>query len=61
MIATSLVMMWKLEPQEGTFHYVTKSIYSSGKNNSQQKKARSFLEEIGVCEVDEAERIKMQF
>ena len=46
------------EPQEGTFHYVTKSIYSSGKNNSQQKKARSFLEEIGVCEVDEAERIK---
>ena len=48
----------EVEPQEGTFHYVTKSIYSSGKNNSQQKKARSFLEEIGVCDVDEAERIK---
>lgn len=40
------------------FHYVTKSVYSSGQNKNQQKKARTFLEDMGVCEVDEAERIK---
>ena len=33
------------------------SIYL-GKNKNQQEKAREFLEDIGVCEVDEAERIK---
>ena len=41
------------------FHYVAKGVYSSEKNKTQQKKARSFLEEIGVREVDEAERIKV--
>ena len=43
--------------QEG-FHYVAQGVYSSGQNKNQQKKARAFLEGIGVCEVDEAERIK---
>ena len=53
----------KSEPQEENaqqeeFHYVAKGVYSSGQNKNQQKKARAFLEDIGVCEVDEAERIK---
>ena len=45
--------------QEEEFHYVTKSVYSSGQNKNQQKKARTFLEDVGVCEVDEAARIKL--
>ena len=54
----------KSEPQEENaqqeeFHYVAKGVYSSGQNKNQQKKARAFLEDIGVCEVDEAERIKV--
>ena len=40
------------------FHYVDKGVYLSGQNKNQQKKARAFLEEIGVRELDEAERIK---
>lgn len=44
--------------QEEDFHYVVKAAYSSGPNKNQKKKARNFLENIGVCEVDEAERIK---
>lgn len=47
------------EEHNEKFHYVTKGVYSSEKNKTQQKKARSFLEEIGVREVDEAERIKV--
>ena len=46
------------EAREENFHYVVKGVYSSGYNRNQQKKARSFLEDIGVCEVDETERIK---
>ena len=51
------------EVQEGgtqdiDFYYVVESVYSSGKNTNQQKKAREFLEDIGVCELDETERIK---
>ena len=45
-------------PEEG-FNYVEKGVYSSGQNRNQQKKSRAFLEEIGVHEVDEAERVKM--
>ena len=45
-------------PEEG-FNYVIKGVYSSGQNRNQQKKARAFLEEIGVREVDKAERIKL--
>ena len=37
---------------------LSKEIYSSGKSRNEQEKAREFLEGIGVCEVDEAERIK---
>ena len=52
------------EPQEGDtqeehFHYVAKEVYLSVRSKNQQKKAREFLEGVGVCEVDEAERIKL--
>ena len=40
------------------FPRVARGVYSSGKNKKQQKKARSFLEEIGVREVGEAERVE---
>ena len=41
------------------FPYVAKGVYTSGQNKNQQEKARAFLEKVGVCKVDEAERIKM--
>ena len=44
--------------RDETFHYVAKGIYLSGQNKNQQKKALGFLQDIGVCEVDEAERVK---
>ena len=37
---------------------VARGVYSSGTNKTQQKKARGFLEDIGVREVGEAERIE---
>lgn len=41
-------------PKDGTqetgFHFVTKGVYSYGKNKSQQEKARRFLDKIGVSE-----------
>lgn len=43
---------------EEEFHYVAKEVYSSGENKNRQQKAREFLEKIGVCEVDESERVK---
>ena len=46
------------QTQDREFHYVTKGVYSSGQNENQQEKVRAFLEKIGVCEVDETERIK---
>ena len=48
----------KEKAQSEEFHYVAKEVYSSGQNENRQQKAREFLEKIGVCEVDEAERIK---
>lgn len=42
----------KDETQENSFHFVAKGVYSYGKNKSQQKKARMFLEEIDVLEWD---------
>ena len=36
-----------------------KAFIHPGQNNDRQKKAREFLETIGVREVDETERIKM--
>ncbi|MDE0397020.1 MAG: hypothetical protein OXL96_04355 [Candidatus Poribacteria bacterium] len=48
----------KGETQDGNFRYVVKGIYSSGENKNEQEKAREFLEKIGVCEVNETERIK---
>ena len=48
----------KKKTQAEEFHYVAKGVYSSGQNKNQQKKARNFLEEIGVRDVDESERIK---
>ena len=48
----------KEKAQLEEFHYVAKKVYSSGQNKNQQEKAREFLEKIGVCKVDEAERIK---
>ena len=47
------------DTQEEHFHYVAKEVYLSGRSKNQQKKAREFLEDVGVCEVDEAERIKL--
>ena len=47
------------EKHEEGFYYVAKSVYSAGQNKNQQKKARAFLEDIGVRKVDETERIKM--
>ena len=46
------------ERRNEQFRYVDKGVYASGQNRNQQEKAHSFLEKIGVCEVDEAERIK---
>ncbi len=46
-----------LEPDED-FPRVARGVYSSGTNKTQQKKAREFLEDIGVGEVGEAERIE---
>ena len=46
------------EPKED-FHYVAKGVYTSGQNKDQQEKARQFLKTIGVCEVDQVERIKV--
>ena len=43
----------------GKFSCVAKGVYSSGKNKNQQEKARNFLEEIGVREVGEKERIDL--
>ena len=42
-----------------TFPRVTKEVYSSGKNESEQKKAHKFLKDIGVREVGEADRIEV--
>ena len=43
-------------PKDGTeengFHFVAKGVYSYGKNQSQQEKARRFLDGIGVSEWD---------
>ena len=49
----------KEKAQSEEFHYVAKGVYSSGQNKNRQQKAREFLEKIGVCEVDEAEYIKV--
>ena len=46
-----------LEPL-GDFPRVAMGVYSSGTYKTQQKKARGFLEDIGVREVGEAERIE---
>ena len=48
----------KKSTQTEEFHYVAKGVYSSGQNENQQKKSHNFLEEIGVRDLDEAERIK---
>lgn len=42
---------------DDTLPRVAKGVYSSGKNKSQQERARKFLEEIGVREVGEAEEV----
>lgn len=47
-----------VEPDKN-FSYVAKGVYSSGKNKDQQEEARKFLEEIGVSEVGEKERIDL--
>ena len=44
---------------EEDFHYVAEGVYSSGQNKDWPEKAREFLKTIGVCEVDEVERIKV--
>lgn len=41
-----------------TFPRVAEGVYSSGKNKREREKARKFLEDIGVREVGEAERIE---
>lgn len=40
------------------FPRVAKGVYSSGKNKDQQKKAREFLEDIDVSEVEESDRVE---
>ena len=47
------------EEHEEDFHYVAKGVYSSGQDKDHQKKALEFLKTIGVCEVNEVERIKV--
>ena len=46
-----------VEHHEG-FPRVAKGVYSSGKNERERKNARRFLEEIGVREVGEVERVE---
>ena len=46
------------ESYEENFDYVATAVYSSGSNKDQQERARKFLETLGVCKVDNAERIK---
>ena len=43
---------------DAVFPRVVQGIYSSGNNEQEQEKARKFLEDIGVREVGEAERIE---
>ena len=43
---------------EKNFRYVAKGVFSSGQNQYQQEKARDFLKQIGVREVDEVEQVK---
>lgn len=50
-------------PSDGVEHdevmpRVARAVYTSGKNEQQQKAARAFLEEIGVREVGEAEQVE---
>ena len=53
-----LIEAEEAEPEED-FHYVAKGVYLSGQDRDRQKKALEFLKTIGVCEVDEVERIKV--
>ena len=46
------------DQNDTTFRRVNKSIYTSGKNEKIKKKAREFLVEIGVREVEESDLIK---
>ena len=43
---------------EEEFHYVAEGVYSSAGKDDQKQKARKFLEDIGVSNVGEAERVK---
>jgi hypothetical protein len=45
----------------GQFKYVHPETYSYGKKKSQQQKARSFLEKIGVQDVDDSTHIGLMF
>ena len=47
------------ETYEENFHYVATTVYSFGINKDQQERARKFLETVGVCKVDDAERVKV--
>ncbi|MYB66608.1 sensor histidine kinase, partial [Candidatus Poribacteria bacterium] len=49
----------KEEIQEENFHYVDPAVYSFGDNKIQQESTQKFLKIIGVCEVDETERVKV--
>ena len=40
------------------FPRVSKAVYSSGKDQNLQEKAYNFLEKIGVCEVQETDRVR---
>ena len=44
--------------QQDNFHYVAKNTYTSGTDTDQKKNARKFLEDIGVSEIGEAERVE---
>ncbi|MDE0686254.1 MAG: hypothetical protein OXI63_25285 [Candidatus Poribacteria bacterium] len=46
------------EEHDKKFPRVAKGVYSSGKNKGQKKKAREFLEEIGVDEVREVDQVE---
>ena len=46
------------DADDDTFPRAAGHTYSSGDNPQEQKKAREFLEAVGVREVDEAERVK---
>ena len=43
---------------EENFHYVATAVYLSGSDKDHQERSRKFLETVGVCKVNDTERVK---